>query len=42
MLACAVSIVLLDVLIEEKLAKRSNELGNYMQNELKKIKKHTY
>ncbi|MGM0874558.1 MAG: ornithine--oxo-acid transaminase [Bacillota bacterium] len=37
-LACAVSIAALDVLIEEKLAERSNELGNYMQNELKKIK----
>ncbi|WP_010529905.1 ornithine--oxo-acid transaminase [Lentibacillus jeotgali] len=37
-LACAVSTVSLEVLEEEKLADRSNELGNYMMGELKKIK----
>lgn len=36
-LACAVSIAAIDVLIEEKLADRSLELGNYFQQELKKI-----
>jgi len=36
-LACAVSIASLDVLIEENLADRSIELGNYMMNELQKI-----
>jgi len=37
-LACAVSIAAIDVLIEEKLADRSLELGNYFQQQLKKIK----
>ncbi|MFC7393475.1 ornithine--oxo-acid transaminase [Scopulibacillus cellulosilyticus] len=37
-LACAVSIAALDVLIEEKLADRSQELGNYFQDKLKEIK----
>ncbi|MDF0726970.1 ornithine--oxo-acid transaminase [Cytobacillus sp. S13-E01] len=36
-LACAVSIAALDVLIDEKLHERSNELGNYMQEKLKEI-----
>src|SRR5699024_5096559 len=36
-LACAVSIASLDVLIEENLADRSIELGNYVMNELQKI-----
>ncbi|MBU5468381.1 ornithine--oxo-acid transaminase [Virgibacillus sp. MSJ-26] len=36
-LACAVSIASLDVLIEENLADRSIELGNYMMDELQKI-----
>lgn len=36
-LACAVSIAAIDVLIEEKLADRSLELGSYMLAELKKI-----
>ncbi|WP_078548208.1 ornithine--oxo-acid transaminase [Litchfieldia alkalitelluris] len=36
-LACAVSIAALDVLIDEKLAERSNELGNYMQEKLREI-----
>ncbi|NLI68595.1 MAG: ornithine--oxo-acid transaminase [Bacilli bacterium] len=37
-LACAVSIAALDVIVEEKLPERSLELGNYLQEELKKIK----
>ena len=37
-MACAVSIAALDVLIDEKLAERSLELGNYFMNELKEIK----
>lgn len=37
-LACAVSIAALDVIIDEKLADRSLELGAYMLNELKKVK----
>lgn len=37
-LACAVSIAALNVIIDEKLSERSNELGTYMMNELKKIK----
>ncbi|KMK51072.1 ornithine--oxo-acid aminotransferase [[Actinobacillus] muris] len=36
-LACAVSIASLDVLIEENLAERSRELGDYFLAELKKI-----
>lgn len=36
-LACAVSIASLDVLVEENLAERSHELGEYFLNELKKI-----
>lgn len=36
-LACAVSMAALDVIIEEKLPERSNELGKYMVKELKKI-----
>lgn len=36
-LACAVSIAALDVIVEEKLPERSLELGNYLQEELKKI-----
>ena len=36
-LACAVSIAALDVIVDEKLPERSNELGNYFQEELKKI-----
>ena len=36
-LACAVSIAALDVIVEENLAERSLELGEYMMNELKKI-----
>ncbi|SHG22329.1 ornithine--oxo-acid transaminase [Ornithinibacillus halophilus] len=36
-LACAVSIASLDVLVDEKLADRSLELGNYMMDELSKI-----
>ncbi len=36
-LACAVSVAALDVIVEEKLAERSNELGEYMMDELRKI-----
>lgn len=36
-LACAVSIASLEVLVDEDLAKRSEELGNYFKEELKKI-----
>ncbi|MBS4173920.1 ornithine--oxo-acid transaminase [Bacillus sp. FJAT-49736] len=36
-LACAVSIAALDVLIDEKLADRSHELGDYFMNKLKEI-----
>lgn len=36
-LACAVSMASLDVLIEEKLAERSLELGEYLLEELRKI-----
>lgn len=36
-LACAVSSAALDVLVDEKLADRSLELGEYFQAELKKI-----
>lgn len=36
-LACAVSIAALDVLVEENLAERSRELGEYFLEELKKI-----
>lgn len=36
-LACAVSVASLDVIIEEKLAERSLELGNYFQQRLKEI-----
>lgn len=36
-LACAVSIAALDVLVEENLAERSRELGEYFLAELKKI-----
>src|SRR5690625_1429653 len=36
-LACAVSIAALDVIVEENLAERSLELGEYLQGELKKI-----
>jgi ornithine--oxo-acid transaminase len=37
-LACAVSIAALDVLIDEKLAEKSLELGNYFVSKLKEIK----
>ncbi|MEK3954379.1 ornithine--oxo-acid transaminase [Psychrobacillus sp. FSL K6-1464] len=37
-MACAVSIAALDVLIDEKLADRSLELGNYFMDALKEIK----
>ena len=37
-LACAVSIAALDVLVDEQLAQRSLELGQYFLNQLKKIK----
>lgn len=37
-LAAAVSIAALDVLIDEKLANRAIELGDYLQKELRKIK----
>lgn len=37
-LACAVSIAAIDVLLNEKLAERSNELGSYLLNKLKEIK----
>ncbi|PTK54149.1 ornithine--oxo-acid transaminase, partial [Staphylococcus nepalensis] len=36
-LAAAVSIAALDVLVDEKLAERSRELGDYFQEELRKI-----
>src|SRR5690625_2848045 len=36
-LACAVSTASLDVIIENKLPERAVELGNYLQDELKKI-----
>lgn len=36
-MACAVSIAALDVLVDEKLAERSLELGNYFMNKLKEI-----
>src|SRR5699024_11604967 len=36
-LACAVSIAALDVIIEENLPERSNELGVYVKSELNKI-----
>lgn len=36
-LACAVSIAALDVLVEENLAEKSLELGNYLQEQLRKI-----
>lgn len=36
-LACAVSIAALDVIVDEKLPERSNELGQYMVEELRKI-----
>ncbi|MGM0836893.1 MAG: ornithine--oxo-acid transaminase [Bacillota bacterium] len=36
-LACAVSMAALEVIEEEKLVERSFELGNYMQDELRKI-----
>lgn len=36
-MACAVSIASLEVLVDEKLAERSEELGNYFMDELKKI-----
>lgn len=36
-LACAVSIASLEVLVDEELAKRSEELGNYFKEELQKI-----
>lgn len=36
-LACAVSMAALEVIEEEKLVERSFELGNYMQEELRKI-----
>src|SRR5690625_2385136 len=36
-LACAVSVAALDVIIDEKLPERSNELGQYLQAELNKI-----
>jgi ornithine--oxo-acid transaminase len=37
-LACAVSLAALDVLLDEKLAERSLELGDYFINKLKEIK----
>ncbi|KPB04861.1 ornithine--oxo-acid transaminase [Bacillus sp. CHD6a] len=37
-LACAVSMAALEVLEEEKLVERSNDLGNYMMEELRTIK----
>src|SRR5690606_25857247 len=37
-LACAVSIAALDVIEEEKLVERSLELGNYLKEELLKLK----
>jgi ornithine--oxo-acid transaminase len=37
-MACAVSIAALDVLIDEKLAEKSLELGEYFLNKLKEIK----
>lgn len=37
-MACAVSIAALDVLVDEKLAERSLELGEYFVNKLKEIK----
>ncbi|WP_075620501.1 ornithine--oxo-acid transaminase [Paenisporosarcina indica] len=36
-MACAVSIASLNVLVDEKLAERSEELGNYFKEELSKI-----
>src|SRR5699024_2591662 len=36
-LACAVSVAALDVIVEEKLAERSQDLGEYMMTELRKI-----
>lgn len=36
-MACAVSMAAIDVLEDEELAKRSNELGEYFMSELKKI-----
>ena len=36
-MACAVSIASLNVLVDEKLAERSEELGNYFKDELSKI-----
>lgn len=36
-LACAVSIASLQVLVDEKLAERSEELGNYFKEELQKL-----
>ena len=36
-LACAVSVAALDVIVDEKLPERSNELGQYMVEELRKI-----
>lgn len=36
-LACAVSLASLDVILDENLPDRSNELGNYMMDELQKI-----
>src|SRR5699024_1590736 len=39
-LACAVSIAALDVIIEENLPERSNELGVYIKSELNKINSH--
>jgi len=36
-LACAVSVASLDVLVEEKLAERSNELGQFFKDSLEKI-----
>ncbi|PLS15706.1 ornithine--oxo-acid transaminase [Bacillus sp. M6-12] len=36
-MACAVSVAALDVLVDEKLAERSQELGEYFMNKLKEI-----
>lgn len=36
-LACAVSVAALDVIVDEKLAERSQDLGEYMMAELRKI-----
>lgn len=37
-MACAVSLAAIDVLLDEKLAQKSLELGNYFLDKLKEIK----